>query len=71
LKLAKGSYFHITLLGQLAFVITRKQYRVFLRALEYLCKVVPVLLTEHHAMKVYWGSGDIGPAFFDLGTRWK
>jgi hypothetical protein len=22
-------------------------------------KVFPVLLTEHHAMKVYWGSGGI------------
>jgi hypothetical protein len=22
-------------------------------------KVVPVLLTEHHAMKTYWGSGGI------------
>jgi len=27
-------------------------------------------LTEHHAMKAYWGSGDITP-FFDLGTRWR
>jgi hypothetical protein len=24
-------------------------------------KVVPVLLTEHHAMKAYWGSGGIAP----------
>jgi hypothetical protein len=24
-------------------------------------KVVPVLLTEHHAMKAYWGSGCIAP----------
>jgi hypothetical protein len=24
-------------------------------------KVVPVLLTEHHAMKTYWGSGDTVP----------
>jgi hypothetical protein len=24
-------------------------------------KVVPVLLTEHHAMKAYWGSGCIVP----------
>jgi hypothetical protein len=24
-------------------------------------KVVPVLLTEHHAMKAYWGSGVIAP----------
>jgi hypothetical protein len=24
-------------------------------------KVVPVLLTKHHAMKAYWGSGCIAP----------
>jgi len=24
-------------------------------------KVVSVLLTEHHAMKAYWGSGGIAP----------
>jgi hypothetical protein len=24
-------------------------------------KVVPVFLTEHHAMKAYWGSGGIAP----------
>jgi hypothetical protein len=24
-------------------------------------KVVPVLLTKHHAMKAYWGSGRIAP----------
>jgi hypothetical protein len=24
-------------------------------------KVVPVLLTEHHAMKAYWRSGGIAP----------
>jgi len=24
-------------------------------------KVVPVLLTEHHAMKTYWVSGGIAP----------
>jgi len=26
-------------------------------------------LTEHHAMKAYWGSGNIAP-LIDLGTRW-
>jgi len=32
-------------------------------------KTVPVLpLTEHHAMKAYWGSGGKHP-FLDLGTR--
>jgi hypothetical protein len=32
------------------------------------CKVVPVLpLTEHHAMKAYWGSGDVAPTI--LGPR--
>jgi len=24
-------------------------------------KVIPVLSTEHHAMKAYWGSGGIAP----------
>jgi len=32
-------------------------------------KVIPVLLTEHHAMKVYWRSGSIAPSVLDLGTR--
>jgi hypothetical protein len=31
----------------------------------------PCALTEHHAMKVYWGSGSIDPRIPDLGTRWK
>jgi hypothetical protein len=34
-------------------------------------KVVPMLLTEHHAMKVYWRSGDIASYILDLGTRWR
>jgi hypothetical protein len=33
--------------------------------------VVSVLLTEHHAMKPYWGSGGIAPRILDLGTRWR
>jgi hypothetical protein len=32
-------------------------------------KVVPVLfLTDHHALKVYWGSGGISPRIHKLGT---
>jgi hypothetical protein len=27
-------------------------------------------LTKHHAMKTYWGSGDIALLILDLGTRW-
>jgi len=27
-----------------------------------------VLLTEHHAMKAYWGSGGIAPLIPDIGT---
>jgi hypothetical protein len=34
-------------------------------------KVVPVILTEHHAMKGFWGSGGIAQHIPDLGTRWK
>jgi hypothetical protein len=26
------------------------------------------LLTEHHAMEAYWGSGGIAPGILDLGT---
>jgi hypothetical protein len=34
------------------------------------CKVLPVLpLTEHHAMKAYWGVEVQLHPFFDLGTR--
>jgi hypothetical protein len=28
-----------------------------------------ITLTEHHAMKAYWGIGGITPRIFDLGTR--
>jgi hypothetical protein len=35
------------------------------------CKVVPVLLTEHRAVKAYWGSGDIAPHILDLDNRWE
>jgi hypothetical protein len=30
-------------------------------------KVVPVVLTEHHTIKAYWGSGDIVPRILGLG----
>jgi hypothetical protein len=34
-------------------------------------KSVPVLfLTEHHAMKAYWGSRGIAPPILDVSTRW-
>jgi hypothetical protein len=32
-------------------------------------KVVPVLLTEHHAIKAQWDSGGIAPCILDVGTR--
>jgi len=32
-------------------------------------KVVPVLSTEHHSMKAYWGGEGIAPRIHDLGTR--
>jgi hypothetical protein len=34
-------------------------------------KVVPVLLTEHNAMKAYWGNGYIAPRVFELGNGWR
>jgi len=33
-------------------------------------KIRPCALTEHHAMKAYWGSGSIAKLILDLGTRW-
>jgi hypothetical protein len=33
-------------------------------------KRCPCALTEHHAMRAYWGSGGIAPRILDLGTRW-
>jgi hypothetical protein len=35
------------------------------------CKVIPVLLVEHRAMKAHWVSGGIAPLILDLGTRWR
>jgi hypothetical protein len=29
------------------------------------------ILTEHHAMKAYWGIGDIAELILNLGTRWR
>jgi hypothetical protein len=34
-------------------------------------KNVTVLLTEHHAMKAYWGSGVIAPLILGLGSTWR
>jgi hypothetical protein len=34
-------------------------------------KAIPVLSTEHHSMKVCWGSGHTAPWILDLGTRWR
>jgi hypothetical protein len=35
-------------------------------------KFVPVFfVTEHNAIKAYWGSGGIAPRILDLGTRWR
>jgi hypothetical protein len=35
-------------------------------------KLVPVIfLTQHQAMKTYWGSGGIAPRIPDLGTTWR
>jgi hypothetical protein len=37
----------------------------------FLLSCSPCALTEHHAMKEYWGSGCIGPGILHLGTRWR
>jgi hypothetical protein len=31
---------------------------------------LPLCLTKHHAMKLYWGSGCIAPFVLNLVTRW-
>jgi hypothetical protein len=31
--------------------------------------MLSLCLTKHHAMNMYWGSGDIAPRFLDLDTR--
>jgi hypothetical protein len=31
----------------------------------------PCALTEHHAMKAYWGGGSITPRILHIGTRWR
>jgi hypothetical protein len=31
----------------------------------------PCALTEHHAMKAYWGSGSTAPRILWPGTRWR
>jgi hypothetical protein len=31
--------------------------------------LVPFFLNEHHAMKAYWGSGNIAPRILDLAAR--
>jgi hypothetical protein len=34
-------------------------------------KLTLCFLTEHHAMKAYWGVEVYLHSFFDLGTRWR
>jgi hypothetical protein len=34
-------------------------------------KVVRVLLTQHQAIKAYWGSGSTALPIIELGTRWR
>jgi hypothetical protein len=34
-------------------------------------KVVPVFLTQHHAIKACWGSRGIASRILDLGTKWR
>jgi hypothetical protein len=40
----------------------------------YILKVkvkLSLCLAKHHAMKTYWGSGDVAPHVLNLGTRWR
>jgi len=35
------------------------------------CKSCPSALTEHQAMKAYWGSRGMAPSILELGIRWR
>jgi hypothetical protein len=34
-------------------------------------KIYPCVLTDHHSMKAYWGSGGRAPRIIDVSTRWR
>jgi hypothetical protein len=54
------------------FIYLLKRYtKIFMHTAKGKGKVVPVLLTEHHTMKTYWGSGGIVPRVHDLDTSWR
>jgi hypothetical protein len=55
----------------LQFSVTYTQVKEKLSPAKVKGKVFPVLLTEHHAMKVYWGVEVWLHAFFDFGSRWR
>jgi hypothetical protein len=49
----------------------RHDIKLHCEALKVKGKLVPVLLSEHGAIRAYWGSGGIAPLIFDLGTKWR
>jgi len=61
------SWVYITYWWPKSSVIAKKSLEV----LRNTSKKLHLRLTEHHAMKAYWGSGGIGPPILDLGTRWR
>jgi hypothetical protein len=32
---------------------------------------LPLFLTKHNTIKIYWESAGIAPRILDLGTRWR
>jgi hypothetical protein len=38
-----------------------------------ICKRLKLTLciTKYHAMRTYWGSGDVAPHILNLGARWR
>jgi hypothetical protein len=48
----------------------RRLYNMELRNL-YVKVKLPLCLTRHHAMKVWWGNGSISQHILDLGIRWR
>jgi hypothetical protein len=43
-------------------------YNIYIELVKVSC---PVALTEHHAMKAYWGNEIIAPRILDFDTRWR
>jgi hypothetical protein len=56
--------------------VTLVKQRIYVFMAWYLVKIKikivrVIFVTEHHAMKAYWGSGGIASRILDFGTKWR